>query len=130
MLSTGNRGTYTQLSMQLYLPATCCKFTFVMKSSAFIVCAPGCEPSHSRRALLTQHDRRTTQRVSVLHALLACRNKNSPALLRNIATAISTSPAAAAGGSGGSLWARDPAVVVLADTDKAVMDASVQEAVR
>jgi hypothetical protein len=28
------------------------------------------------------------------------------------------------------VWARDPAVVVLADTDKAVMDASVQEAVR
>ncbi|WIA33494.1 hypothetical protein OEZ86_006620 [Tetradesmus obliquus] len=69
------------------------------------------------------------------HVLLLNWNKNSPALLRNIATAISTAPAAAAaaaagGGAAGSLWARGPTVVVLADTDKAVMDAAVQEAVR
>lgn len=64
----------------------------------------------------------------------AChRNKNSPALLRNIATAVSASAAdhgPGLPGRQGGLWARDPTVVVLAEANKADMDASVQEAVR
>jgi hypothetical protein len=77
------------------------------------------------------------------HILILNWNENTPALLQNIAVAIASAAAAAnaergggmgrsAGVSGlrGDLWGKNPDVVLLADKDKAEMDAAVQEVVR
>lgn len=71
------------------------------------------------------------------HVLILNWNENTPALLQNIALAISCATAAKAEASRavketmrGDLWSRNPTVVVLADKPKAEMDAAVKEVVR
>lgn len=72
---------------------------------------------------------------------LVAGNENTPALLQNIAVAISSATAAGgaeaqrrrgsvAGGLRGDLWGQNPAVVLLADKPKEEMDAAVQEVIR
>lgn len=68
-------------------------------------------------------------------------NENTPALLQNIAVAISSATASGgaearrsrgsvAGGLRGDLWGQNPTVVLLADKPKEEMDAAVQEVIR
>lgn len=73
------------------------------------------------------------------HVLVLNWNENTPALLQNIAVAVSSAAEAkaeaglargAALSAAGGLWSKDPAVVVLADKSKAEMDAAVQEVIR
>lgn len=78
------------------------------------------------------------------HILILNWNENTPALLQNIAVAISSAAAAGSspdarlasrrgepvGGLRGDLWSKDPTVVLLADKDKAEMDAAIQEVIR
>lgn len=74
------------------------------------------------------------------HILILNWNENTPALLQNIAIATASAAAVAqhgtrlggpvAGGLRGDLWAKNPAVVLLADKDKGEMDAAVQEVIR
>jgi hypothetical protein len=78
------------------------------------------------------------------HILILNWNENTPALLQNIAVAIASAAAAGgaegggtigksagvSGGLRGDLWGKNPDVVLLADKDKAEMDAAVQEVVR
>lgn len=80
--------------------------------------------------------------VASNHILLLNFNEGTPALLQNIACTLASSgngttsgldTAAAADGAGAAgarRWGRPPVVVLLADNDKAEMDAAVQEAIR
>lgn len=82
------------------------------------------------------------------HILILNWNENTPALLQNIAVAISSAAEAAGpdhqqpgrassragaapvSGLRGDLWSKNPTVVLLADKSKEEMDAAIQEQIR
>lgn len=95
------------------------------------------------KAAASQSDSCQQQPAACMHVTLhlVAGNENTPALLQNIATAISSATAvggaearrrrgSVAGGLQGDLWGQNPAVVLLADKPKEEMDAAVQEVIR